>query len=188
MKKLTYSIIALFVAVIFYGALRSSRTISVFDLDTFSELPVQVGGRIKPLDSVARNTLLILSGRQKVVTQEGVKLSPIEWFLDLTMRPEVADAYPIFKIEFPDDLGLSGLAQKGQRYYSYNDLLPYSKELHRLNAEINTDPQKRRPYERQISEINNGLMRYHRTMHSLNPGGGPDRLNRLADEYQSYLA
>ena len=25
-------------------------------------------------------------------------------------------------------------------------------------------------------------------MHSLNPGGGPDRLNRLADEYQSYLA
>ena len=180
--------VALSVAVIFYGTLRSSRTDSAFDLDSFSELPVQVGGRIKPLDSVARNTLLILSGRQKVVTQEGVDLSPIEWFLDLTMRPEVADAYPIFKIEFPDDLGLSGLAQKGQRYYSYNDLLPYSQELHRLNAEINTDPQKRRPYERQISEINNGLMRYHRTMHSLNPGGGPDRLNRLADEYQSYLA
>ena len=188
MKKLVYSSIILFVAIIFWGALRSSRTNSVFDLDSFSELPVQVGGRIKPLDSVARNTLLILSGRQKVVTRDGVTLSPIEWFLDLTMRPEVADAYPVFKIEFPDDLGLSGLAQKGQRYYSYNDLLPYSKELHRLNSEINTDPQKRSPYERQIAEINKGLMRYHRTMHSLHPGGGPDRLNRLADEYQSYLA
>ena len=116
MKKLVYSSIILLVAVIFWGALRSSRTNSVFDLDSFSELPAQVGGRIKPLDSVARNTLLILSGRQKVVTREGVTLSPIEWFLDLTMRPEVADAYPVFKIEFPDDLGLSGLAQKGQRY------------------------------------------------------------------------
>ena len=48
--------VALFVAVIFYGTLQSSRTDSAFDLDSFSELPVQVGGRIKPLDSVARNT------------------------------------------------------------------------------------------------------------------------------------
>ena len=32
--------------------------------------------------------------------------------MDLTMRPEVADTYPVFKIEFPDDLGLAGLAEK----------------------------------------------------------------------------
>ena len=97
MKKLAYSIIVLLVAAIFYSALRSSRTNSAFDLESFSKLPVQVGERIKPLDSVARNTLLILSGRQKVVTQEGVKLSPIEWILDLTMRPEVADTYQYLK-------------------------------------------------------------------------------------------
>ena len=113
MKKIIYLIVFGIAALVLLGGLRSSKVDSDFDLEAFAELPVQVGGRIKPLDSVARNTLLIISARQKVVTDEGVTLSPIEWFLDLTMRPELADTYPVFKIEFPDDLGLVGLAEQG---------------------------------------------------------------------------
>ena len=188
MKKIIYLIVFGIAALVLLGGLRSSKVDSDFDLEAFAELPVQVGGRIKPLDSVARNTLLILSGRQKVVTDEGVTLSPIEWFLDLTMRPELADTYPVFKIEFPDDLGLVGLAEQGQRYYSFNELLPYSEELSRLHGEINPAPELRSPYEKQIADINNGLIRYHRVMHSLHPIGGAERLDRLVDEYQSYLA
>jgi ABC-type transport system involved in cytochrome c biogenesis permease subunit len=104
------------------------------------------------------------------------------------MRPELADTYPVFKIEFPDDLGLVGLAVQGQRYYSFNELLPFSEELRRLYGEINPAPELRSPYEKQIADINNGLMRYHRVMHSLHPIGGAERLDRLVDEYQSYLA
>ncbi len=170
------------------GGLRSVKSDSEFDVDSFAELPVQVGGRIKPLDSVARNTLLVLAGRQKVVTTEGETLTPIKWFMDLTMRPEVADDHPTFKIEFPDDLGLAGLAKEGERYYSFNDLKPHFEELRRLYSEINPEPKKRSPYERQIADINDGLMRYHRVMHSLHPIGGAERLDRLADEYQSYVA
>ena len=188
MKKIIYLIVCGIATLMILGGLRSSKVDSDFDLAAFAELPVQVGGRIKPLDSVARNTLLILSGRQKVVTDKGVTLSPIEWFIDLTMRPEVADTYPIFKIEFPDDLGLVGLAEQGQRYYSFNELLPFSEELRRLYGEINPAPELRSPYEKQIADINNGLMRYHRVMHSLHPVGGAERLDRLVDEYQSYLA
>lgn len=188
MKKIIYLIVYGIATLAILGGLRTSKVDSDFDLEAFAELPVQVGGRIKPLDSVARNTLLILSGRQKVVTDEGLTLSPIEWFIDLTMRPEVADTYPIFKIEFPDDLGLVGLAEQGQRYYSFNELLPFSEELRRLHGEINPAPELRSPYEKQIADINNGLMRYHRVMHSLHPVGGAERLDRLVDEYQSYLA
>jgi ABC-type transport system involved in cytochrome c biogenesis permease subunit len=188
MKKIIYLIVFGIAALVLLGGLRSSKVDSDFDLEAFAELPVQVGGRVKPLDSVARNTLLILSARQKVVTDEGVTLSPIEWFLDLTMRPERADTYPVFKIEFPDDLGLSGLAEQGQRYYSFNELLPFSEELSRLHGEINPAPELRSPYEKQIADINNGLIRYHRVMHSLHPIGGAERLDRLVDEYQSYLA
>ena len=188
MKKIIYLIVFGIAALVLLGGLRSSKVDSDFDLEAFAELPVQVGGRIKPLDSVARNTLLILSGRQKVVTDEGVTLSPIEWFLDLTMRPERADTYPVFKIEFPDDLGLVGLAEQGQRYYSFNELLPFSEELNRLHGEINPAPELRSPYEKQIADINNGLIRYHRVMHSLHPIGEAERLDRLVDEYQSYLA
>ncbi|HBR94487.1 MAG TPA: cytochrome C biogenesis protein, partial [Opitutae bacterium] len=159
MKKLIYIIIFGIVASVIFSGLRSFKSESEFDLESFAELPVQVGGRIKPLDSVARNTLLLLSGRQKVVTAEGQQLSPIEWFMDLTMRPELADTYPIFKIEFPDDLGLAGLAKEGERYYSFNDLLPFSEELRKLHSEVNPEPKKRSPYDNQIVDINNGLMR-----------------------------
>jgi len=188
MKKIIYTLVYGIATLVILSGLRSTKVDSDFDLAAFAELPVQVGGRIKPLDSVARNTLLILSGRQKVVTDEGLTLSPIEWFIDLTMRPEVADTYPIFKIEFPDDLGLVGLAEQGERYYSFNELLPFSEELRRLHGEINPAPELRSPYEKQIADINNGLMRYHRVMHSLHPVGGAERLDRLVDEYQSYLA
>lgn len=188
MKKLIYIIIFGIAASVVLGGLRSSKSDSEFDVASFAELPTQVGGRIKPLDSVARNTLLILSGRQKVVTAEGETLAPITWFMDLTMRPEVADNYPIFKIEFPDDLGLAGLAKEGERYYSFNDLLPFSDELRKLYSEINPEPKKRSPYDNQIADINDGLMRYHRVMHSLHPIGGAERLDRLVDEYQSYIA
>ena len=187
MKKLIYSLVVLLVAVIFWREFKPVEETSEYNLAEFAELPVQVGGRIKPIDSVARNTLLILSGRQKVLTPEGVELSPIEWFMDLTMRPEVADTYRVFKIEFPDDLGLAGLAEAGQRYYSFNDIRPHFEEIRRQFSQIDPEPKKRSAYEQQIADLNNHLTLYHRTMHSLHPVGGPERLDRLADEYRSYL-
>jgi ABC-type transport system involved in cytochrome c biogenesis permease subunit len=188
MKKLAFYFVLLVAALIVARGLKPSKSDSSFDVASFAELPVQVGGRIKPLDSVARNTLLVLAGRQKVVTLDGETLSPIAWFMDLTMRPELADTYPVFKIEFPDDLGLAGLAQAGQRHYSFNDLQPHFEELLRLNNALDPEPKKRSPYDKQIADLNSGLMLYHRVMHSLHPAGAPERLDRLVDEYLSYSA
>lgn len=188
MKKFAFYLILIIAALIVARGFKPAAPSSSFDVESFAELPVQVGGRIKPLDSVARNTLLVLAGRQKVITPEGARLSPIEWFMDLTMRPELADTYRVFKIEFPDDLGIAGIAEKGQRYYAFNDLLPHFDEILRLYSEIDPEPKKRSPYEQQIADLNDGLTRYHRVMHSLHPIGGPERLDRLVDEYQSYAA
>jgi hypothetical protein len=145
-----------------------------------------VGGRIKPLDSVARNTLMILSGRQYTITPEGTKISSIQWFIDLCMQPELADTYRIFKIEFPDELGLEGLEAKSKRYYSYNDLQPYFEEIQTLYQNLEPEAKKRNAYERQIAEIHNGLLLYNASLQSLHPTGNAERLNRLIDEYQSY--
>jgi ABC-type transport system involved in cytochrome c biogenesis permease subunit len=188
MKKFAFYLVLVIAALIVVRGFKPAVNHSAFDVNSFAELPVQVGGRIKPIDSVARNTLLVLAGRQKVVTPDGVQLSPTEWFMDLTMRPEVADTYRVFKIEFPDDLGIAGLAQPGQRYYSFNDLLPHFNEILRLYSEINPNPQLRSPYEHQIADLNDGLTRYHRVMHSLHPIGSPESLNQLVDEYTSYIA
>ena len=190
MKKAVFYFILIVAALLLARALQplvpTSTDTSGFDIVAFSELPVQVGGRIKPLDSAARNTLLILAGRQKVVTPDGETLSPIEWFLDLTARPDRADTYRVFKIEFPDDLGLAGLAKESQRYYAYNDLQPYFEEIERLYGEIDPEPKKRSPYEQQIADLRDGLTLYHRMMLSLHPVGPAERLDALVDEYRSY--
>ena len=132
MKILFYIAIALLTLSTVTRQMQSERNDSGFNIEKFSELPVQVGGRIKPLDSVARNTLLILSGRQYTITPEGTKISSIQWFIDLCMQPELADTYRIFKIEFPDELGLEGLEEKSKRYYSYNDLQPHFADIQSL--------------------------------------------------------
>ncbi|MEM8867933.1 MAG: cytochrome c biogenesis protein CcsA [Verrucomicrobiota bacterium] len=188
MKKwIPYTLLALAILLVARG-LQPKVNQSEFDVESFAELPVQVGGRIKPLDSVARNILLILASRQKVIAPDGSTLSSIEWFMDLTMRPEVADTYKVFKIEFPDDLGLAGLAQQGERYYSFNELQPYFEELLRLYNEVEPEPKKRTGYEQQIVDINGGLTLYHRAMHSFHPIRPPEGLDSLIDEYQTYEA
>ena len=186
-KIIIYSVIGLLVLMVLGRHFGRSENNTGFDLDAFGELPVQVGGRIKPLDSVARNTLLVLAKQQKVDTPDGRTLTPLEWLMDLSFKPELADTYRVFKIEFPDDLGIAGLAQEGQRHYSFNDLSPHFAEIQTLFEKINPEPKQRLPYEQQLAKLYSGLNLYNRVMHSLHPIGDAARLDKLADEYGSYI-
>jgi len=108
-----------------------------FNVQGFARLPTLEGGRLKPLDTVARSSLLQLQNRQLVylgdeaaraaaakdpdgVTlfqrMEGTSpselhpptLLPIEWLLDVIYRPELAQYYRTFVIDNPDLLSLIG--------------------------------------------------------------------------------
>ena len=46
-----------------------------FDFSGFGKIPVLVGGRMKPLDTVARNSLLIIHGKQELRLEDGRRLS-----------------------------------------------------------------------------------------------------------------
>ena len=46
----------------------------------------------------------------------------MEWLLDVLYRPEKADAYAVFQIDDPDVLGLMGIEQGTQRYFSFDNL------------------------------------------------------------------
>ena len=52
-----------------------SDTWGGFEMRKFGRLPVLLNGRIKPLDTVARNSLLIIHGKQTLATDHGY-LSP----------------------------------------------------------------------------------------------------------------
>src|SRR5215469_9281605 len=72
-----------------------------FEMEKFGRLPVLLNGRIKPLDTVARNSLLIIHGNQTVQTEQGT-LTPIDWLAEVLMKQDEADLRKIFVIRNPE--------------------------------------------------------------------------------------
>src|SRR5437867_11357727 len=83
-----------------------------FHTREFGKIPVLLNGRVQPLDSVARNSLLQLRTRQTVALDQGNKLTATEWLLELMARPEVADERKVFRIDNLELLGMLKLSEK----------------------------------------------------------------------------
>ncbi|RYD70561.1 MAG: hypothetical protein EOP84_26475, partial [Verrucomicrobiaceae bacterium] len=98
-----------------------------FAVNEFGRLPVVFNGRFQPLDSLARNSLLQLREKQTafrwmtpdelknrsiIKRLRGAETAPIDaptWLAEMFMKPEQADARPVFRIDNPDLKGLLGL-------------------------------------------------------------------------------
>jgi ABC-type transport system involved in cytochrome c biogenesis permease subunit len=156
---------------------------SDFDLDAFGRLPVVANGRTKPLDSVARTTLLILQGRQRVVTPDGSVLHPTAWLLDVVFRPQVADTYRHFEIVHPGVLDVMGLTVDdgdGKKRFSYTQIVPKLEELDR-QAELaaGVESAARTTYQRAIVNLRDHVIIYQQLKHSLVIPDGSDFLGDL---------
>jgi ABC-type transport system involved in cytochrome c biogenesis permease subunit len=133
-----------------------------FDVERFGGLPVLQGGRVKPLDSVARNTLLEIRSKQSV-RFEGRTVEAGEWLLDVMFRPQVADAQPIFVINDPDVLGLLGIQQTSDRYYAFKVLLPQLAVIEaQAQAAQAVDPKVQNRFQKAVLNLYGRLLAYHR--------------------------
>lgn len=102
----------------------------------FATLPVQEGGRIKPLDTLAGFQLLRINGRRRCKGLDGQNLTPLEWLLDAVFFPERAAQCKVFLVENGEALDAIGLAYKKRRdRYSYQQLAPVLKELFHLDQQ-----------------------------------------------------
>ncbi|MEQ1633246.1 MAG: cytochrome c biogenesis protein CcsA, partial [Planctomycetota bacterium] len=88
-------------------------------------LPVQEGGRIKPLSAYAAHMLYLVHGRRdmKLDTDGDGKtdltLTPTEWLLDVWFQPTVAADFPLFRIENVDVLDAIGVAHEGGQRFDF---------------------------------------------------------------------
>lgn len=88
------------------------------------KLPVVFEGRVKPLDTLARNTLRIVSNREQFYAgrpdpEQGraKKLPAIRWLMDVIAGAPEAKTHRVFRIDHLDVLGTLGLERrKGFRY------------------------------------------------------------------------
>ena len=110
------------------------------------------------MDSLARTSLQILSGRQTFVDSHGDRQPAIRWFLDLVTRPDIAAEYKVFRIEHPEVLSTLGLtAREGFRYASHEfvDHLDALKQQVELALEL--EPSKLSVYQKKILELDRKL-------------------------------
>ncbi len=153
-----------------------------FDLAAFGKLPVLADGRIKPLDTIARTSLLMLQGRQRLTAADGRELTPEEWLLDVFYRPDVADAYRIFRIDNPDVLSLFNLGTgggAGQVRFSFTQLQSGLAELDRQAQLADpVDASARTSFQRAVVELREHLEFYSRLKYSLQT---PDLADLFAD-------
>jgi ABC-type transport system involved in cytochrome c biogenesis permease subunit len=144
-----------------------------FDLNAFRRLPVLEGGRVKPIDSVARNSLLMIRGQQSFAFQ-GQTVHADAWLLDVMFRPEVADREPIFVINDPDVLGLIGLKQTSERYFSFATLAPFVEEIEKqAHAAQPIDARERTRFQSAVLNLFERLYLYYRLRNTMQPDGSP---------------
>ncbi|HEX5220602.1 MAG TPA: cytochrome c biogenesis protein CcsA [Verrucomicrobiae bacterium] len=176
----------------------------------FGRLPALLNGRVQPLDSVARNSLLQIRSTGDVPLEfvtnrlgnleaypgwkfwhHPKKLRSTEWLLEVCFKPEVADTRYAFLIHHPDliselKLGEKGVENSGLRYYTYNDLKPVVNEIITQAGNVPREAAQQTPYQKQVLKLANGINIYQRLKNSIEPEGTTNFVQLLAD-YQATM-
>ena len=140
------------------------------DLAKLGKIPVLVGGRVKPLDTVARNSLLIIHTKETVRLTNGKQLTAMQWLADTLFNAPVADQYPVFVIQNAEVLGLFGWEQSDRKYFSFVELSPFLKQIND-QGELSDKLQsvERSAFQNAILNLRNALVLYQRLKNSLQP-------------------
>jgi ABC-type transport system involved in cytochrome c biogenesis permease subunit len=167
----------------------------------FGRLPVLLNGRVQPLDSVGRNSLLQIRSTGDLPLEllpswqfwrHPKKLKSTEWLLEVSFKPELADTRAIFLIHHPDlvselKLGEKGIEKSGLRYYTYNEVEPLSTEIFaQASTASQVESAQQTPYQKQVLKLANAINIYQRLKNSIQPEGTTNFVQLLAD-YQEVL-
>jgi len=166
-------IVILVLGILYLGsAFRPQSNGTEFDLVGFGRLPVIDQGRVKPLDTYARTSLMVLSNKQTLFMGEGVatserkhpegleKTAAINWLLDVVTRPEQARQYTMMRVDHPDILGLLGV-QEERQYFSIAEMVENAEVLGaQFDMVQQTATSEMTGYQRQVLKLSNGFSLY----------------------------
>lgn len=129
-------------------------------------LPLQNGGRIKPLSTFAGFSMLGLHGARSMEIKgsngQTLKIKPTAWLVDSLFRPQLAIQLPTFRIDNSAVLEAIGVKARGKRdRYSYNDIEPGRDKLVELAKTYEAiDKAKRDPVQTQVIDLAYNLRNY----------------------------
>jgi ABC-type transport system involved in cytochrome c biogenesis permease subunit len=145
------------------------------DWNAAGTLPVLHEGRIKPLDTVARNTLQALGGRTSVIVPRDPEpngparpadmptgtVSATQWILGMMSGAEWVEHAPVFRIDAKEVKDLFDLPTRKGHRYSHAELESGLPKLRKqLEAMRDRMPEQFSFSEKKYDEINRKLMTY----------------------------
>ncbi len=138
------------------------------DWATAGTIPMMHEGRIKPLDSVARTTLQLLSNRTSVVMPADApagspkgRISATQWLLAHMAAADWADHAPVFRIDAMEVLDLFDVTRRQGHRYSAKELEKGREALRKqIEAARDVPPEQRTFVQKKYGEINQKLMAY----------------------------
>ena len=168
-----------------------------FAFNEFGKVPLVFNGRLKPMDSLARNSLLEIREKQTLNLEPWNDWNPKiisanEWLINVMMNPAVADAWPVFRVDNPDLITLLKLPegpgpQQDGKHYSWNQIAPSFDLLNKENDRVQKmESVQRDAYERAVVKVYERLMLYEQLENALQPQDAPDWKQELAD-YQTMI-
>ena len=177
----------------FFGNLSAPKD-KDFAFSEFGKLPITSSGRIVPLDSLARNSLLAIREKQTLNTEpwkawnEKPKIIPAtEWLANVMMNATVADDWPMFRVDNPDLISLLKLPEKDAakhsdgKHYSWNQMQPTIEAFEKENGRVQKiEPAIRTAYENAIAKMRERLTLYAQLKNAVEPAGAPDWPAELA--------
>jgi ABC-type transport system involved in cytochrome c biogenesis permease subunit len=184
----------------FFGQLQPPKD-KDFAFNEFGKLPVVFNGRMKPMDSLARNSLLQIREKQtlnlepwKSWSEKPKIISATEWLVNVMMNPRVPDAWPVFRVDNPDLITFLKLPEKNTaqqqdgKHYSWNQIAPSFDLLNKENERVEKiESAARTAYERAVSKVFERLLLYEQLKNTLQPQDAQNWRQELAD-YENLIS
>lgn len=149
-----------------YYAMPKRVSRSDTDWTAIAQIPVQHEGRIKPLDTVAKNVLQVISepvfnSIPYVKDADKVKRSPTEWLVGVMADQEWTEKAPVFRIYSEEVQTVFGLKPSSDSRYAYSELLPNMEKFRAKIAELrNKNSDELTQVEQKFASLNQKISLY----------------------------
>ena len=160
MKK-SFTFALAFLSIIFFDY----KGLNAKDLSE-KNIPIQEQGRIKPLDTYARNQALAFYGKRNIKHEN---LLAIDWLMNLFIYPELGLEQKIFNIRSPDIVNALDLEWTNNFHkYSYSEIFPgIQNQLPLISNIFDKKEEDRDLFENQLVELYQNIMKYRQIASSL---------------------
>ncbi|HLX71623.1 MAG TPA: cytochrome C biogenesis protein, partial [Verrucomicrobiae bacterium] len=199
MKKLLPILITAVMAGWFLNTLRPPQEES-FAFSEFGKLPILSSGRVQPIDSLARNSLMQIRHVQEANLEpwKGMSgkpriISATEWLANVMMNPAVADDWPVFRVDNQELISLLKLPGKDLtqhqdgEHYSWNQIQPalqsFGPESDRIEK---IAASQRNAYEKSVVKMRDRIFLYLQLKNAVQPGDAENWSQELK-EYEKVI-